>query len=392
MSSIIGLITAINAKTRGVGRGKQAMGNNKGRYVGHHIIDASLPVYARFYPNGSMVARVYREDVTEETFQRFPNIFLNRQKGLVTVDKILLDKKLFEDYSGEDIQTLSVPEKKKRIRDYLSVLPSSKGRVIGYHIDIPTLPVYAGRYAHDGRVYARVFKDDATKELIQSAPDIFSREHLGQVEFDKIRFDEKLFPDEFDIQSLSIEQKRRRVDEYLASLPNVRSIPEKQVAYVSGSTVKATVPSDAQETVPENAMRSRPQNNMRSRSEKAAQTPSPEESSVKREIHVGYWKECPQLPVYAYLKWYTSNASYGRLCFRCRIEDAETTGITVKELPAGNGGQVRSDAIIFKDGIEKDSAEVTKKHIKSLLTDDNGDVDGGTLASCDNHRVEYGDR
>ena len=85
--------------------------------VGHHIDDARLPVYVRYYPNGAMNARVYHEDVSEELLNQFAAFF--KQRGSLTFDKITFDAELFK-ADEVDIQSLSLALKKHRLEQFLT--------------------------------------------------------------------------------------------------------------------------------------------------------------------------------------------------------------------------------------------------------------------------------
>ena len=84
--------------------------------VGHHIEDSRLPVYIRYYPNGALNARVYREDVSDEVQSLWTEFF--KQRGSLTLDKIKYDAEIFKN-DEVDIDSLNPAEKKQRLEKYL---------------------------------------------------------------------------------------------------------------------------------------------------------------------------------------------------------------------------------------------------------------------------------
>lgn len=102
---------------------------DKGIFIGIHVEDPELPIYARYYPNGSLNARVYREDCSEAVIARWQGFFAS--KAQCTMEKIKLDPVLFKD-DTIDIQNLGTEEKKQRIRQYLAangIHPPAASRV-----------------------------------------------------------------------------------------------------------------------------------------------------------------------------------------------------------------------------------------------------------------------
>lgn len=305
------------------------------------------------------MTRVYSGDITEEVYQRWQSLFSVRHKGLVKAHMIKYDTLVFG--AEPDMRSLSLDEKKRRIRECLT---DKKGRCIGHHKVHTDLPVFAGYYCSSkqnrGSLFTRIYRDDITKEMQEEFPDLIRNYNRGMISLDQIRLDPSLSAsDTEDVQLLGEDEKRQRISDYIASTPEVPTSQESTSALScsTGATGEViVVETDARRAV-ENA---EVQDAFDHGTQRDINLSSLGAHHTLR-VHVGSWCENPRVPVHAYKPRDES------IIFQCYLDQCLEGSRGPYEDLLRHNGQIKIDAVILEEKFRHATAEGAKDLISLAL-------------------------